>query len=208
MRARSDQQKERRRQDILDAAWELFQTQPYDAVTIATVAHYAGIAKGTVYLYFKTKEELFAHVQAQQAALWFEDLDAQLKAATGDVEQIADLICASLVERPMLVQLLALLNVVLEQNIDYDTALMLKIVLRDHLLQTGALLERQLGLADGVGVRLLLQIYAVLIGLHQLANPPAAVRQVHERPDMALFSIDFAAEFTRMIQILLRGGQA
>lgn len=207
MRARSDEQKEQRRQAILDAAWQLFQEQPYDAVTISTVAQYVGIAKGTVYLYFKTKEELFAHIQAQQVTLWFKDLNTQLEATTGGIEQVATTICASLVERPMLVQLLALLNTVLEQNIDYETALILKTILREHLLKTGALLEKRLGLVSGDGARLLLQIYAVLIGLHQLANPPSAVQAVHQLPEMALFTIDFAAELTTMIQTLLRGGQ-
>lgn len=205
MRARSDEQKEQRRQAILDAAWQLFQEQPYDTVTIATVAQHVGIAKGTVYLYFKTKEELFAHIQAQQVTLWFNDLNAQLEVATGGVEQVTTTICASLVERPMLVLLLALLNTVLEQNIDYETALTLKTTLREHLLKTGALLEKRLGLVSGDGARLLLQIYAILIGLHHLANPPAAVQAVHQLPEMALFTIDFAAELTTMIQTLLRG---
>ena len=37
----------------------MFLQTNYEAVTIAAVAQESGLAKGTVYLYFKTKEELF-----------------------------------------------------------------------------------------------------------------------------------------------------
>ena len=53
-RAISDAQKEERRQAILDAALLLYQETSYEAVNMAQVAQQAGVAKGTVYLYFKT----------------------------------------------------------------------------------------------------------------------------------------------------------
>ena len=62
-RAIGDKQKQRRRQAMIDVAWQLFQQSSYQAITMAEVAERAGIAKGTVYLYFKTKEELFLAVQ-------------------------------------------------------------------------------------------------------------------------------------------------
>ena len=58
-RAIREDQKLVRRQQILDTAWGLFQENDYEHVNIIDVAKGAGLAKGTVYLYFKTKEELF-----------------------------------------------------------------------------------------------------------------------------------------------------
>jgi len=49
-----------RRQQILDAALRLWTRHGFDATTVDALAHEAGIAKGTVYLYFRTKEELLA----------------------------------------------------------------------------------------------------------------------------------------------------
>lgn len=51
--------KEQRRTDILNAALEVFAKNGFDRATIAEIAEIAGIGKGTVYEYFKSKKELF-----------------------------------------------------------------------------------------------------------------------------------------------------
>ena len=59
MRARSQQDKGLRRTHLIAAATRLFADADFDAVTIARVAEAAGVAKGTAYIYFATKETLF-----------------------------------------------------------------------------------------------------------------------------------------------------
>ncbi len=44
---------------ILAAALKLFAHEPYQAVTMDRVAHAAGVAKGTLYLYFPSKDALY-----------------------------------------------------------------------------------------------------------------------------------------------------
>jgi len=51
---------ERRRQAILDVAKELFQAQGYAATSMSEIAARLGGSKGTLYNYFRSKEELFA----------------------------------------------------------------------------------------------------------------------------------------------------
>jgi TetR/AcrR family transcriptional regulator, fatty acid metabolism regulator protein len=50
---------ERKRHGILDAARTVFSRQGYDRASVEDVAGEAGVAKGTLYLYFKSKEELY-----------------------------------------------------------------------------------------------------------------------------------------------------
>jgi len=50
---------ERKRNAILDAARTVFSRQGYAGAAVGDVASEAGIAKGTLYLYFKSKEELY-----------------------------------------------------------------------------------------------------------------------------------------------------
>jgi len=47
-----------RRRQILDAALTLFLEEGYEQTTVASVAYRAGLATGTVYLYFASKEHL------------------------------------------------------------------------------------------------------------------------------------------------------
>ena len=56
---RRREQKEHRQEEILAAAFEVFAAHGYEAARIDEVARLAGIAKGTIYLYFRDKERLF-----------------------------------------------------------------------------------------------------------------------------------------------------
>lgn len=49
---------EQRRAEILEAALELFSSKGFNDTTMEEVATSAGVAKGTVYLYFQSKEHL------------------------------------------------------------------------------------------------------------------------------------------------------
>ncbi len=57
--ARKQQDKERRRQTIIDAAEKLFFSKGYDNVSMNDIAKGVKVSKGTLYVYFKNKEELF-----------------------------------------------------------------------------------------------------------------------------------------------------
>jgi AcrR family transcriptional regulator len=48
-----------KRERILDAGLTLFAHEPYQAVTMDRVAQAAAVAKGTLYLYFQSKEDLY-----------------------------------------------------------------------------------------------------------------------------------------------------
>ena len=63
-----------KRQTILVAADELFDAKGYTATTIEEVASAAGIAKGSVYTYFRSKEELFEQVFVNAVA----DIETQV----------------------------------------------------------------------------------------------------------------------------------
>src|SRR5713101_436090 len=51
-----------KRERILNAALKLFAHEPYQAVTMDRVAEAAGVAKGTLYLYFPSKDALYLGV--------------------------------------------------------------------------------------------------------------------------------------------------
>jgi TetR/AcrR family transcriptional repressor of nem operon len=74
-RKRTRQPPDVRRASILDAAVGLFTERGVDASTMADVAEAAGVAKGTVYLYFDSREDLLAALQARYA----EDLIAEAR---------------------------------------------------------------------------------------------------------------------------------
>ena len=67
--ARKEKEKEQRRSAIVDAAQALFFAKSYDEITIEAIAEKAQLAKGTVYLYFKSKEEVYSAVALRGAQI-------------------------------------------------------------------------------------------------------------------------------------------
>ncbi len=59
---RRRERKVQRQEAILEAAFRVFAAHGYEAARIDDVARQAGIAKGTIYLYFRDKEKLFRAV--------------------------------------------------------------------------------------------------------------------------------------------------
>lgn len=54
--------KENKRTRILNAAESIFKGRRFDDVTLDEIAEKAGVGKGTLYLYFKNKEDLFSQM--------------------------------------------------------------------------------------------------------------------------------------------------
>lgn len=59
---RYQRRKEDRPQEITDAAFQVFAEKGYAPARVEEVARRAGVSKGLLYLYFRTKEELFKAV--------------------------------------------------------------------------------------------------------------------------------------------------
>jgi AcrR family transcriptional regulator len=80
--------KEGRPQEILAAAFEEFAANGYAAARIEDVAKRGGIAKGTIYLYFKDKEGLFRAVVRSVLHPVFEQLAPFVAAFPGSAEEL------------------------------------------------------------------------------------------------------------------------
>jgi len=85
------QQKAARPGEILEAALDVFLEKGYAATRLNDVATRAGVSKGTVYLYFESKEYLFRRVLDNAVQTNIGPLEAVVKAHKGA--------CAPLVEQ-------------------------------------------------------------------------------------------------------------
>ncbi len=210
-RAVSPEQKEQRRLDILASARDLFdQSNNYDSLLMKHIAENIDLTKGTLYLYFKTKEEVFLALYMSELKQVSDAIDSDLQAlADGNVEfgvlkTVHSILCQHLLSEQRFLRLTSLLHVVLEQNIDLDTALSFKQVLRSGILQTGALIEAVIPeLREGQGAEILLGVQEILIGCFQAATPTACLEPILERPEMQFMKLDFETEFHKLLKGLL-----
>jgi AcrR family transcriptional regulator len=90
---------EERRTEIIAAARDLFHTQGYERTTMRHVMDKLGIAKGTIYHYFRSKEELLEIVVSETVDEIAVMLEHFVESAEGNaLEILQQLIAASNVE--------------------------------------------------------------------------------------------------------------
>jgi len=58
-----------KRRQIVDGARRVFLTRGFDAASMADIAKAAGVSKGTLYVYFKDKDELFSAIVHGECAM-------------------------------------------------------------------------------------------------------------------------------------------
>src|SRR5262249_3213301 len=108
-RPRDAARAERRREAILDTAALVFARHGYPNTDVQYVADALGLAKGTIYRYFPSKQELFlAAVDRGVRRLW-EAVDAAFVEGADPLEQVAACVRAYLryfQEHPQLVELM------------------------------------------------------------------------------------------------------
>jgi len=73
---------DRKRRQIIATAADMFAAQPYHKVRLDDVATAAGVGKGTLYVYFQSKEELYFTIIYEGVGLLLDRLKAQLAIET------------------------------------------------------------------------------------------------------------------------------
>ena len=206
-RARSQEAKQVRRDAILDAARRLFDEKSYEGLTVDAVAKTSRIAKGTVYLYFGTKEAIFLELLLGEVESWFAALAEPLEALRpGDVPAIAALLAGSLGERRTLRRLASLLHQTLEQNVEAETVRSFKRRALESMGPTAARLERRLPqLQPGDGLKLLLDLHVFVIGVGQMSEPGPVVAEVLKEPGFAVFRVEFVPKARELVEMVMRG---
>jgi len=83
VRAKRERRKEARPGELLEAALDLFVEKGFAGTRSEEVAARAGVSKGTLFLYFPSKEELFKAVISENLAGRFDQWNAQFAAFQG-----------------------------------------------------------------------------------------------------------------------------
>jgi len=90
--SRRELHREERRRAILDAAKVVFAEKGYDAATLDVIALKAGYAKGTIYLDFPSKEELFLSVIEAEVGKFVDIVREVMARSTRPTEKVGHLV--------------------------------------------------------------------------------------------------------------------
>lgn len=208
LRARQVHQKELRRQEILAAASALLLELPFQALTMAEVARIAGLAKGTIFIYFKTKEELFLVLLEEGLLRFFEGLDESLNASKMPLTplDLARLFREAYLAQIHLVPLLGILHPILEHNLDRLTVLKFREFMANRMARSARYLEQRLPfLLSGQGLELMVQVHILALGAGQISQSSPVVLELRQAPGLQMFDRPFGPLFEVSLEALLLG---
>lgn len=207
-RAIHAEHKQERHDAILDATERLLLRSPDRVANVAEVAEEAGLAKGTVYLYFPGKEELLLALHERNVAAFFGELieRAEGPSAPGLDEMLA-ITHRHMLERPLFLLLASRCYGIMAQSIPAAAAAAYRERMAERLARAGIGLERHFPqLAPGDGVLLLRNSYALIIGLWQLSAASADGKAICPAADASSpLAFSFPDHLDRALRALWRG---
>lgn len=205
----ASEDKQARREAILDAARTLFALGDGSLPAAAPIAAAAGLAKGTVYLYFRTKEEIFLALLLKDLDVLLGEIAAMFEGAKGKrADKIARFLAVyvgHLHRNPTLLRLDALGYGVIEANLDPGKLRASKLAFAARLAEAGAVVDRALRLSQGRGIALLLRSFALTRGLWQASRPGAAPAATRADPALSPLYPEFDRELTEALTEYWRG---
>jgi AcrR family transcriptional regulator len=199
--------KEERRQAILDAAEALFLEQPDRMANVSEVAEAAGLAKGTVYLYFPSKEEMLLALHERHVTRFFAKLMKKLEERGPlDFDDIFPVTSRHLIRVPGYLALTSRCFGMMDREIPIDAAVAFKARIAAILAAAGASLERHFpALSGGGGMTLLLHSYGLIVGLWQLLHPNERFGKAMDRPELRALKRDYEKEIEAALRELWGG---
>ena len=203
IRARDAEQKLQRKQTLLDAGWELFQAGEGQLPSVAQIVARAGLAKGTFYIYFKTKEELFLELVTSAMDELFGKLNHYLDQEEVSASGCIDVFIQAVDREAPIIQLGPMVTGVLEKNTAPDILMQFKRRLLSNLHQCGDKLGRCFpGLSAQKASRTLLTSYAVVLGIAQIQPPSRSSSPVWHEPGLQEIRLSLLEDARPIIEML------
>ena len=108
---------EKRREEIINACEQLYQTMSFKEITLKEIGNVTSFSRPTIYNYFQTKEEIFLALFEREYDRWNEELEMILEEnAYLTKAQVAEKIAHSREKREQLLKLLSMNNYDMEAN--------------------------------------------------------------------------------------------
>lgn len=207
-RARNERQKEARRNTIISAADALFQKNGGRLSSIQSVAKHAGIAKGTVYLYFRNKDELYMAVLEYRARMWIDAIIEALESHRGPltIAVVVHAISGHVLDHPEVLILTTLSSSAIDYEVEREEEMRFRTSMAMMAARVGAAIEQGLpDLATGQGTALFMRSLAYILGAWQIIPPSSVMDEIEEQEDLAPFRLEFGNELRAGLTALWTG---
>ncbi len=210
-RARNPKAKEMRRVSILQAASHLFQDDSSTLPTTSQISKHCDISKGALYLYFKSKEEIFLAIIETHYLEWLDLFSLKSLGSTHQkfdeaaLNSMLDKTCTFLINNPVFMHLASMGSSVIEPNVDTKVLLEHKNVLGLKIRNLALSMSESIEVLSSTQITsLIIRTYSILLGLWQTTHPIEKVSKVLRASNLHILTPDFATSSKEMVKQLWR----
>jgi AcrR family transcriptional regulator len=209
LRARKPEQKEERRQHLLDVARTLINIESdLNLLSLNLIARSAKMAKANIYRYFETREALLLDLIWDEWQELFKDLKRLWQKVPKNKKTFDHLIktlAMSIAKRDLLCNLTTSLPSVIEKNLSESTIKEFKYRSIEFFGEIANFLETCSTELNAQSYAIFLQDTVSLIaGIYPFTHPNKTVEKVLQDPKLHFFKRDFAAELERYMIALAK----
>lgn len=202
-RAYSDQEKAAKRQSIINAAEILLVKGVFPLPSVNQIIAKAGVAKGTVYLYFSSKEEIYLSLLAQYFDNFTTDFANQLELSNRRnlIDNFSNVFIVFANNAPKVVYLASIIPLILENNISDEYLVGFKKSLLMQAQNIGNVMAKVAGSGRNEEFlnRFMLS-YNQFLAFWQHCNPPEHVQKIMQQNKLNALIYNFEAEFRAQMQ--------
>lgn len=213
LRARSTEQREIRRQTILDTAVAMLDEMSVAEITLNELSRRVGLAKSNVLRYFESREAVLFELLERAMARWLAQLPDELAAgvdprgsARERGDQVAAVLSASLARQTMLCDLINAQTNVLEHNVSVEVVVQHKRSAIAGIATASDLVRRHVP-ELGDGARPVSMTTLILAGaLSSYCRPSASVLAAYEAdPTVLELRLDLRTALESAVATLIAG---
>ncbi|GAA3571830.1 TetR family transcriptional regulator [Nonomuraea rosea] len=205
VRARRPEHKQQRREAILAAARELARASGVRNVSLGAVADAVGLAKSNIVRYFGTREEIYLILAAEEWQQWGAAIDERL-VDHGGIDAVVIALSETLVDRPLLCDLLASAATSLEHNVSVEAVRTFKRGIHEVIGKVGARVAQVTELTEAESVELVSAATGLASLLYPVAHPSAALAEAYAQdPELAAACPKFLPTLVRTLSVLAAG---
>ncbi|AYF28215.1 TetR family transcriptional regulator [Micromonospora tulbaghiae] len=212
-RARTEEQREVRRQAILDAASAMLDEMPVAAVTLNELSRRVGLAKPNVLRYFESREAVLLELLDRYLREWLTELadeladgvDANLPMAER-ATAVAGILSRSLARRSVMCDLFGAQGSVLEHNVSVEVVARYKRASLDRLATMTGLVRKHLPELGENATLFSLQTMVLAGALSAYSTPPPSLAAAYRaEPELARLHLEMAGSLTMALTATLLG---
>ena len=175
-----------RREEIINACEQLYQTMSFKDITIKEIGNVTSFSRPTIYNYFETKEEIFLALYEREYGRWNADLETILQNNERlSRKQIAEEIAQSLQNREQLLKLLSMNNFDMEANSRKELLASFKKAYGKSMKNIRRILEKFCPEMDEEGIRNFIYVFfPFMFGIYPYTAVTAKQREAMKDADV------------------------